>query len=513
MNDKAAAGAGLDAWLAGWRGWLAAIVLGAVSALGQAPFSLFWLALAGFAGAFLLFQRTPDKRRAFWCGWAIGVGYAAVAMSWIVEPFLVDIQVFGWMAPFALIFMASGFGLFWGAAFAGARWLCPYPGPGLFALAVTWTIAEIVRSYILTGFPWGLVSYIWIDTPVLQYFALIGPQGMNLATLLLVVLAIYAFRSTFRYLALAGVAAALGVLIFVGSIIQSQPPAPGSGPTLNVRMIQPNAPQDQKWDPAMMPVFYNRQLGLTAELSNPAPDVVVWPEVAVPFLLNDPDAPLGEIAGVAGGATVILGGQRREGPRVFNSIAVLEDDGAIAAIYDKYHLVPFGEYLPFQDLMASFGLKSMTARFGSGFSAGPGPQVLDLGRLGKVLPLICYEGIFPHELRRVTERPDWMLLATNDAWFGKLTGPYQHLAQARARSAELGVPMIRVANTGISALIDARGQVVDSLPLGVAGRLDVALPPALPPTLYATAGDLPVFIVLLLALGTLLVRKFALTAS
>lgn len=497
MTEK---GAGLIDWLsrvAGWRGGFFSALTGLVIALAQAPFGLVWLGFPAIGLAILLGYTSANPRQAAWRGWAAGFGFSLLTFSWIVEPFLVDIKTFGWMAPFALLFMAAGFAFFWGLAFWLARRLA---GQGTLALAllipVFWTGSELLRSYILTGFPWALTSYIWIDTPVYQWAAFVGPHGLTFATFLLAAGLVIGLAKR-RFTGVLISAALLGSAVAGGAWMQAQPVPEASDTQPIVRLIQPNANQKQKWDPKMIPVFYNRQLDLTAEPGDAPVDLVIWPEVAVPFLLNDPTSPFWEISEAANGAQVIVGAQRLDGLRAFNSLAVLGQGGEITQTYDKHHLVPFGEYIPGGWLLGRIGLKAMTAKYGGGYSAGPGPRVLDLGELGKVMPLICYEAIFPHEMRRVAERPDWMLMITNDAWFGEAAGPYQHFAQARARAVEFGLPMVRVANTGISAVIDARGQVVRSMPLGVSGRLDVKLPAALPASIYWKTGDIPTVLLLI----------------
>lgn len=498
--------------LTGWTGVGLCLLTGMAVGLGQVPFALLWLALPALAIAIHLFLACASPSAAFRRGWILGAGYALVVLFWIVEPFLVDVARHGWMAPFALLLMAAGFGLFWGAAFSTARWLVPEPGQGALVLAVTWTASEMLRSYAFTGFPWALVSYIWTETPLLQLSAYAGPHGLTLLTLIAAAGLVQGWRSNHRVPALAAWVAG-GAVLFAAGLWQQSSPVPGSdgtGPV--VRLIQPNADQRQKWDPAMAPVFYQRQLALTSEAAAPPPELVVWPEVAVPFVINDPDAPLWEIAGAGNGARVILGAFRQDDRGIYNSLVVLGKSGNIDATYDKVHLVPFGEYLPFEDLWHRFGLSALAIQLPGSFTAGDGVQLLDLGPLGLALPLICYEGIFPHEVRR-SSRPDWLLMVTNDGWFGTLSGPYQHLAQARARSVELGLPMVRVANTGISAMIDARGRVSDSVPLGVAGSLDAVLPTALPPTIYARAGDLPVLLLLALFLAIVSFRRIRLTRS
>jgi apolipoprotein N-acyltransferase len=265
-----------------------------------------------------------------------------------------------------------------------------------------------------------------------------------------------------------------------------------------VRLVQPNAPQHEKWDPEKIPVFFQRQIDYTR--AGPRPDLVVWPETAIPVLLNDAQPTLDAIARAARGVPVVLGVQRMAQGRFYNSLVVLDADGGVTALYDKHHLVPFGEYIPFGDWLARYGIQGLAAQNGAGYAAGPGAQVIGLGDLGRALPLICYEGVFPRNVAAAPGRADFMLLVTNDAWFGRVSGPYQHLAQARLRSAEQGLAMVRVANTGVSAMIDPWGRVTARLPLGQAGWTDAPLPAPRPPTLYARTGDLPMLGLTLLAL-------------
>ncbi len=494
---------------AGWRGAAFALLTGVAVGLGQAPYALPWLALPALAAGVLLFHGAATPGLAFRRGWTLGAGYALVVMFWIVEPFLVDVARHGWMAPFALGLMAAGFGLFWGGAFWVARRLAG-PQSGALLLVLCWAGAEVLRSYAFTGFPWALIGYIWTETPILQLSAFIGPHGLTLLTLAFA--AALALAWTRRsILGLAGMAT-LGLSLGLVAASLANAPVPGDGPRPVIRLVQPNVDQREKWDPAMMPVHFKRQLDLTAVPADPLPDLVVWPEVAVTFLIDDPDAPLDEIAAAGGAAPVVLGAQRFDGEHAYNSIAVLDTAGRVTGLYDKAHLVPFGEYLPLSGLMGRIGLAPLAAQFGLGYSPGDQSQLLDFGPLGTALPLICYEGIFPHEVRS-EDRPDWLLLVTNDGWFGTFSGPYQHLAQARARTVELGLPMVRVANTGVSAMIDARGRIIDSLPLGVAGRIDAALPPPLPPTIYARTGDLPMLLLLGFGLAGAAVRRIRLTLS
>jgi apolipoprotein N-acyltransferase len=270
---------------------------------------------------------------------------------------------------------------------------------------------------------------------------------------------------------------------------------------LTLRLVQPNAEQTLKWDPDMARVYFNRLLDFTATDSDPRPDLVIWPETSVPYLLERNPELADIIAAAAQGATTVFGIQREDGLRYYNSLVVLDPDRQVTARYDKHHLVPFGEYIPAGDVMFRlFGLTAFAAQQGNGYSPGKGPAILDLGPFGQILPLICYEAVFPQDLLDAPGRADWILQITNDAWFGTLTGPYQHFAQARLRAIEQGLPLIRVANTGVSGVIDAKGRVRATIPLGQAAFLDATLPGPLAPTPYVRFGESP-FLLLLTGLA------------
>ena len=492
-----------------WRDRAALALLGALIAAGQAPLGAWWLALPVLALLIRWLAREPDPGRAAVMALFAGAGYFAAALFWIVEPFLVDVARHGWMAPFALILISFGMALFWAGAAALAAWVGKTPARRALALAVTLAGADALRSYVLTGFPWALLGHVWIGTPVAQAAAVIGPLGLGLMTTLAAALAALAPRL--------GTAAALALLAAVwaaGAWRLAQPdPAPamtGDRP-FQIRLVQPNAAQDLKWQPGMQEMFFERMLAQTAAApapGTPSPDLILWPETAVPWLLNDPGVVLELISQAAGGTPVVLGIQRSEGLRYYNSLAVIGPGGTVGEVYDKHHLVPFGEYMPAGDLLGSLGISAFAARQGNGYTPGPGPALLDLGPVGRALPLICYEAVFPQDLTAAPGRADWILQATNDAWFGALSGPYQHLAQARLRAIEQGLPLVRVANTGVSAVIDAKGRVLASLPLNTDGFLDAPLPAAFPPTPYARGGDWPVLVLLsLLLLGLVTIRR------
>lgn len=455
-----------------------ALGAGAVLALGHSPFDFPW---GGLLALPLIFVLWSGARCAALVGWLAGLGYFAISLSWIVEPFLVDVARHGWMAPFALVFLAGGLALFWAFGFGLAKRVVRGGISGVFALAGSLSLAELARAWILTGFPWALPGYLWADTPVVQSASVLGPHGLGL-----VVLTLGFLPGLLRIGPVLVTVAGLAGLWGLGTWRLAQPIVDTD---TVVRLVQPNAVQRLKWDPEWMPQFYNRQLAATAAPAPRAPDVILWPETAVPFLLGTRPDLFAQVASAPQGpeARVILG-LRRHTPADgwYNSLAVLGPDGTVLQTYDKHHLVPFGEYLPLRPLFDAIGLGG----FVGSFQPGPGPQRIASDGLPAFQPLICYEAIFPHEVLRGAQRPDWLLQITNDAWFGTWSGPYQHMAQARMRAIEQGLPLARSANTGVSAMIDPLGRVAAALPLGVDGFVDALLPAPLAPTPYARIGDL-----------------------
>ncbi|MCC6002250.1 MAG: apolipoprotein N-acyltransferase [Pararhodobacter sp.] len=489
-------------------------------ALGQPPWGLWPVALCGLALALWLIAGAPSVRAGFLRGWLAGAAGFGLAMIWIIEPFLVEPERHGWMAPFALILLPGGLALFWGLAGAFACVSARGMQARLWLAGAALLGAEMLRGWLFTGLPWAQIGHIWIDTPIMQLAALGGAYLLSAlalgcgAALAGAVVLVTRHGRALPALAGAGAAAVVLGLGWGWGVARLGAPAPDDR-DLRVRLVQPNATQPLKWDPEFAELFFYRHLDLSAAQAEDgrAPDLVIWSETAVPFFLERPGNALAAAADAAYPAPLILGIQRSEigadgVRRYFNSLAVLDQSGEPVAVYDKHHLVPFGEYAPvlgrFSDRLGWGGLAAQVL---AGYSAGPGPELLDLGVAGRALPLICYEAIFPRNLRG-TDRPDWLLQITNDAWFGAHVGPFQHLAQARLRAVEQGLPMARAANTGVSAMIDAHGRVVASLGMNRAGVVDADLPGALPPTPYARMGDLPWYVALTLFLGLAGLRRW-----
>jgi apolipoprotein N-acyltransferase len=479
-----------------WFRFAILAALGVLAGLGQAPTDLWFATVLAFAAIYVVFPSEVSPRQSAFHLWAFGFGYFAFSLRWIIEPFLVDIARYGWMAPFAIFLMATGAALFW----AIAGWLAARFAPrSNVMLALLLVGAEVTRSLFLTGFPWALIGHIWVPTHLAQLAAFGGPHLLSLVTVF-VGLCVASFLGKNRIVGLVG----LGSLIALSFFLRPNPaPVPGDD-VLIVRLVQPNARQDQKWDAAYRDVFLNRMIRLTGEGS--VPDLVVWPETAVPFLLDQIEDDLRVFSDAARGAPLVFGIQRRDDQRqYYNSLVVMGPGGVVQSVYDKRHLVPFGEYIPGGRLLGRLGISGLAANLVGGFTQGATKGTVILPGIGAAVALICYEGIFAEEIGYDGDRPRLLLLITNDAWFGEAVGPLQHLAQARLRAIEQGLPMVRVANTGISAMIDAKGRITASLPMGVDGAIDAALPRALPATVYSRAGDWPLLAVLFLL--TLLVYR------
>ncbi len=475
----------------------ALIGLGGLAALGHAPFDLPALTVLALIAALHIVTGQTGAARLFWSAWALAFGYFLVGWNWLVEPFLVDAATFGWMAPFAISLLSGVMALYWAIAAALAGLLSAGRWPRLAVLVLLIPVAEYLRGILFTGFPWGMLAYVWIETPIAQLLAWIGPHGLNILTLAMAA-AVAGWIATGRGLAIPGALFVAGAALAIGL-------APGAAPAEDpgapkIRMIQSGAPQDEKWEPGKLEGFVDLQLDLTAQ-GKPV-DLTIWSETAVPYLLSDAGPLLSVMSEAARDGTVIAGIQRFEAGYYYNSLISIDPGGVVGHVYDKVHLVPYGEYLPYDDLMRRLGLRGLASNVGAGFRKGASRDLFDVPGIGLVQPLICYESVFPAEVAE-GPRPRLTVLITNDAWFGKFSGPYQHLAQGRARAIEQGVPMVRVAQTGVSAMIDGKGRITASIGLGTGGAAVAALPPELPPTLYARTGDLPVLIFLLVGLAGL----------
>jgi apolipoprotein N-acyltransferase len=505
----------------GWRRALIAFMAGAASALAMAPVNAWPILFVTFPVLIWLIDGSASGRwggsvNAALAGWCFGFGYFVAGLYWIGYAFLVDAKTFGWLLPFAVAGLPSYLALYTALGVAAARLIWVRGPERILALAATLTAAEWLRGHLLSGFPWNTFGYALTQPLVLaQSVSLVG-----IWTLTFLCIAICAtpavladdkadtrYRKRPLYLGLVVLAA----LAAYGTVrLWSHPTTYVAG--VNLRIMQPNLPQDDKFNYSAKAQVMDRYLRLSDRATGPASsglrDVthLIWPEAAFPFFLTrEPDA-LAQIAALLKPSTELITGAVRTasdaGPtnfRAYNSIYVIDPDGSIRGIYDKVHLVPFGEYLPFQRLLERVGLMQLTKVLG-GFLSGDRRRAMDVAGAPKMLPLICYEAIFPGTAVPSGERPGWLVNVTNDGWFGISSGPYQHFQQARVLAIAEGLPLVRAANTGISGVIDPVGRIVNSLPLGVEGVLDARLPNAIEPTIYLSYGNYSLMLLLVLSL-------------
>jgi len=505
--------------LAGWRRRFLACGAGALGALAMPPFGLWPILAVSFPVLVLLLDAPATSWRArltaaAGAGWWFGFGYFLASLWWIGAALLVEADVFGWLLPFAVIAMPAGLALFTALGAVIARLLWSRGAMRLFAFAFGLTVAEWLRGHVLTGFPWNTFGYAFSDSLVLlQSASLVGAYGLTFFALLLLATPVLLLRPGGG--GPAGVA--LAGLVLAGAALWgahrlAATPIPDV-PGVALRVMQPNVPQDKKFAYDRRREILKDYLELSARPSTTYPrgladvTVLVWPESAFPFIYErEPWAAEDIAAALPPNVTLVTGAVRYDFPPkgqvspFFNAIRVIDAEGRVLHNTDKVHLVPFGEYLPFQATLESLGLEQLT-RVRGGFSSGATFAPLSVPGLPPVAPLVCYEIIFPGKVVPAGPRPGLMLNLTNDAWFGTTPGPYQHFAQARMRAVEEGLPLVRAANTGISAIIDPLGRIVALSHLGEEGLVDGPLPQSL--ETVPAAGRFPQIIPAMLLLAAL----------
>lgn len=528
MTAASLARAVILAW--GWRRTALAFGAGALASFAMPPFGVFPVLAVSFPVLVWLVDGAAAAGggwRTLWAaartGWWFGFGYHLAGLWWIGAAFLVEADKFAWLLPVAVTLLPAGLAIFTALGTLAARLLWR-PGAGrILALAFGLTLAEGLRGTVLTGFPWNLFGYALTQYAWLaQGAAYVGVYGLTLvAVLLFATPAVLGDeeQSPARRAALPlGAALSLMCLALLGGWRLSGAD-PVMVPGVRLRIVQPNIPQDQRFRPEARDEILGIYAGLSDKATSPERSGirdtthVIWPESAFPFFLIWDREALARIADlVPPGVTLITGAARpeeplpgRREPRVFNSAYVIDHEGTIAQTYDKVHLVPFGEYLPFQDHLEALGLESLTRQRG-GFSAGDRRRTLPIPGAPPAGILICYEVIFPGAVTAPDLRPQWLINVTNDAWFGMTPGPYQHLHQTAVRAVEEGLPVVRAANNGVSAVIDPFGRTVRALPLGARDVLDSDLPRPLPPTVFSRAGHVPMAVAMIGILILLLRR-------
>lgn len=495
----------------GWRRFLIALLAGALGALMLPPFGIFIIGFVSFPVlVWLLDGASGDPDRSFivrmapsfFTGWAFGLGYFVAGLWWTGRSLMVEADEFAWALPLAIVGLPAVLAIYYGLATAFARLLWTDGYARILALAAAFGIAEWLRGTLLTGFPWNEIGQGLMPFPLMmQSLSVIGEHSMN-------VVAILVFAAP--ALIVTGDGAAMGmtvaVLLFGAHLgfgyyqlnLAPQPKA-AENPRI-VRLVQPVIDQAARLDDKERVNIFEQHLALTkaaAAKGARRPDYVVWPETSIPFVLTEnPDA-LVRIAEILEDGQILIAGAVRteadsanQAPRYYNSIYVIDSQGQIIGAADKVHLVPFGEYLPLEDVWNRIGLRAIAAEMPGGYSAAAQHRLLVMPDGTKLLPLICYEIIFADETAALAEQADAIVNITNDGWFGYTPGPWQHFFQARLRAVETGLPVIRNSNSGISAVIDPRGEIVSGLDFQSKGYIDVTLPTKIVPLLNNERRDL-----------------------
>ena len=527
-------GVGLSIILAwGWKRAVIGLIAGAASAMAMAPFNawpvlfftfpvMVWLIDGAGAG------RWHGLPAAAMAGWWFGLGYFVPGLYWIGYAFLVDASTFAWLLPFAILGLPTYLALFTAFGFALARLIWTRDASRILALAACLTIAEWLRGHMLSGFPWNAFGYALTEPLSLaQTASLVGLWGLTFLSV-----AIFASPAVLidggPRTRLPWIAPATAVLLLVamgvyGMVRLAQQPTRQVA-NVKLRIMQPNLPQDARFNYSAKAAVMQKYLALSDRATGPQSTgvgdatVLIWPESAFPFFLTREGDAMAQIAALLPKGTVLITGAVRAPDvapgekitRAYNSIYLIDHDGSVLSVYDKLHLVPFGEYLPFQDWMEKLGFVQLTKVQG-GFIPGLRRRTMEVPNAPRMLPLICYEAVFPRDITSHDDRPGWIVNLTNDGWFGISTGPHQHLQQARLRAIEEGLPLVRAANTGISAVIDPLGRIVARLDLGVEGVLDSGLPAPIAPTIYARSGDLPAAMIVAITILFAIRRRAAKT--
>lgn len=474
----------------GWQRAAAAFAAGAIAVLAQAPYDFFAACFVAFPVLVWLLDSANGESghgvlRRMWpsfaTGWWFGFGYFFAGLWWIGKALLVEAEVHAWALPLAIVVLPAGLALFYGLATAIARLAWADDLGRIFALAAGFGAAEWLRGILFTGFPWNAIGYAAMPVPLLmQSSAVIGLYGVNALAVAVFAMPALAGGRSYRRTGLA-VAMALVVLHAGYGWWRLSLPETGTGHQVSVRIVQPSIDQGAKWDNDERVRILDTYLDLSARPPLDGarrPDLVIWPESAVPYLITERPEVLGAIgAMLEDGQALLAGAVRSEGDpsggsaRYYNSIVAISSDGEITDAADKLHLVPFGEYLPLEAFFDRLGISKIVTAPGT-FSAPADRRTISVGGTVNALPLICYEIIFPGEAARVSEPVNVVVNVTNDAWYGDTPGPYQHLRQAQLRAVEIGLPVVRAANNGISAVIDAHGRIEDALALNAVGNLD-----------------------------------------
>ncbi|MDB5478155.1 MAG: acyltransferase [Alphaproteobacteria bacterium] len=485
--------------------YLLCLALGTANALAMPPVYLFPVLLLTFPLFIRMLDKALTTAQAFFKTFLFFFAFHVAGLYWISAALFVDIGHNWWVLPFSLSGLPALMAVY--PALAVILWhRMAWQGTGrLIALIVLLALTEWLRGWVFTGFPWNSWGYAWTAfLPVMQSVALFGVYGLSLATLIFAALPVFFARN---YQERSGRVFAALFLLVMGALIawgfgRLATTLPVQENPYIVRIVQPNIQQTMKWDPELRLRNERKLWAHTVQQADKTPGMVVWPETAIPLIdTMDVRRLESNATELLPNSTILAAGvlevemDERNKTHYFNRLSLYNNTGRRLGHYEKFHLVPFGEFLPFQE----YWPVTPVAFANGSLTRGAGVTTIALDGVPAFSPLICYEVIFPGASALNKPRPQWILNITNDAWYGRTSGPYQHLAITRTRAIEEGLPLIRAANTGISAAIDPFGRILQALPLGTEGIIDQALPQSLKPTLFARFGN-GIFLLLLAVL-------------
>ena len=495
------------------RLYLLIFAAGLLTVLSMPPAGLFFVLWATLPFFYLVLTEAVNRKQAFLRGWLFGLGFFLGGLFWITNALFVDLAAWWWIIPFALLGIPVLLSFYTGLLGVAVFQVLKYTGRagGVFAFAALWCVAEYLRGILFTGFPWNLSGYVWTHSlAVLQNLSWAGVYGLGALTVTSAMMTAFIFLKTGRRAVYAASAVSLAVPLALwgwGALRLAQAEETAFHDAVMLRVVQPNIPQHEKWMAEKQVENFQKLLSLS-NAAEPA-DIIIWPETALTADIDAFPAVGTALRNSLPADSILMTGNifSREGEQgaslYYNSLMVLNIRTGEKSQYPKSHLVPFGEYVPFRNVISVAALGALLSGF-EDFQAGEGPYTAADFGLPAFSPLICYEVIFPGRVTAAgRERPAWLLNVTNDGWYGNSPGPYQHFAFSRARAIEEGLPLVRAANTGISAVIDPYGHVLKAVALQETGVIDLALPRPLPPTFYAEYHErffaLTVFILMLAA--------------
>lgn len=500
--------------LSGWKRQFFAFAIGSVMTLSMPPYNVFPLVWLCLPALILMLQGTTSLRQAFATGWSFAFGFFVFSLYWIAASMFVDFKTFWWAVPFSVAGLPALFAIYYGAAAAIARKIGVSDLPGIVVFGLLWFLADYARGHLFTGFPWILLGYVWSGhLQILQITSVIGIYGLTLLTAIAACLPAALGTGSKPPRIAFSLSLAIFVVVSAWGDYRLQNTRIEETPNVFVRLVQPNIDQKTKWAIVERENHFRNLIELTAQKSDRAVTHYFWPETASTYYLSEDGVRRDEIAAVIPAASTVMTGVVRRITnsnnvlQYYNSLVAVDGLGRLVAGYDKAHLVPFGEYMPFRKYIPIHAIATM----GADFSSGPGPKSLRVAGLPLFSPLICYEAIFPGNVVDDQDRPDFLLNLTNDGWYGRTIGPYQHFAIARVRAIEEGLPLLRVANTGISGIIDPVGRIIGQLGLGERGVLDSELPKPISKTIFSEMKEESLWTLFLLVSGVCFWKNLRLT--